>query len=76
MKKALISPNEIIKFEGNNIGERIAQVEPTDQIFPVGEPLYWLDCEDNVEPDIYYLANDGSIQLNPNYIQPTEVKEI
>lgn len=75
MKEALISPNEHIYFEGNLIGCRIAQVEPIGQTFPVGDPLYWMECEDNVEKDVYYLANDGSIQVNPNYAQPDEVTD-
>ena len=33
--KALISPNE------NN---RIAQIEPDENIFPVALPLFWTDC--------------------------------
>jgi hypothetical protein len=73
MKEALISPNEPITFDGNIIGERIAQVEPEGQTFPVGDPLYWMACDDNVIADQYYLANDGTIQLNPNYSNPIEV---
>lgn len=73
MKEALISPNEIITWEGNNIGVRVAQVVLEGQTFPVGDPLYWMVCDDNVIADIYYFANDGTIQLNPNYIQPIEV---
>ena len=75
MKEALISPNEKVYFDGNIIGVRIAQVEPKEQTFPVGDPMYWMACEDYVERDIYYLANDGSIQLNPNYEQPIEVTD-
>lgn len=75
MKEALISPNEPVTFEGNIIGCRIAQVEPVGQTFPVGDPLYWMACDDEVIADVYYLANDGSIQLNPNYNQPNEVAE-
>ena len=75
MKEALISPNEPIIFEDNVIGCRIAQVEPEGQTFPVGDPLYWMACDDEVIADIYYLANDGSIQLNPNYAQPNEVTD-
>jgi hypothetical protein len=75
MKEALISPNEIIYFENNAIGVRIAQVESKEQTFPVGDPMYWMGCEDYIEKDIYYLANNGSIQLNPNYEQPNEVKD-
>ena len=67
-KQALISPNEIIEFEGNNIGVRVAQVVLDGQTFPVGDPLYWMDCNDDVVADIYYLSNNNIIELNPNYI--------
>jgi hypothetical protein len=70
MKQALISPDEIIEFEGNNIGVRIAQVVLDGQTFPVGDPLYWMDCNDDVVADIYYLTNNSTIELNPNYIPP------
>ena len=73
MKNALISPNEKIVFDNTEIGERIAQVEI--QTFEVALPLYWMPCENDVMADIYYLANDGSIQLNPNYFQPDEVTD-
>lgn len=75
MKEALICPNEPITFQGNVIGCRIAQVEPEAQTFPVGDPLYWMACDDEVVADVYYFANDGSIQLNPNYLEPNEVTE-
>ena len=48
MKYALICPNEPIKN-----GYRIAQVE--DITFPVAEPTYWLECSDNVIPELVYL---------------------
>lgn len=67
MKNALISPNEKVYFENIEIGERIAEVET--QTFEVALPLYWMPCEDNVKADVYYLANDGTIQPNPNYIE-------
>jgi hypothetical protein len=73
MKNALISPNEKINFENQEIGERIAQVET--QTFEIALPLYWMPCENDIVADIYYLANDGSIQLNPNYFQPDEVTD-
>ena len=70
MKQALISPDEIIEFEGTNIGVRVAEVLPEGQTFPVGAPLYWTNCNDDVVNDIYYLSNNGTIELNPNYIIP------
>lgn len=74
MKNALISPNEKIYFDNAEIGERIAQVEI--ETFEVALPLYWMPCEDNVIADRYYLANDGTIQPNPNYIEaPIDVTQ-
>lgn len=67
MKNALISPNEKIYFDNAEIGERIAQVEI--KTFEVALPLYWMLCENDVIADRYYLANDGTIQPNPNYIE-------
>lgn len=49
MKKALICPNEPVTN-----GYRVAQVEPEDNIFGVLEPMYWLDCNDDVIADRWY----------------------
>jgi hypothetical protein len=50
MKKALISPDEqIYDFDGNQIGVRVAQVE--DQNFDIAEPMFWVDCNDDVVAD-------------------------
>lgn len=51
---ALISPEE------NN---RIAQVESAD--FPVAEPLFWIECPDNVTPHWSYV--DGQ------FVEPTPI---
>ena len=52
--KALISPNEkVTDFEGN-IGERIAQVEPDANVFPVAQPLHWVDCPDDCVADQWW----------------------
>ena len=75
MKNALIAPMQKVYFKNQEIGERIAQVEPDGQTFEVALPLYWMPCQDDVMADVYYLANDGSIQLNPNYSQPDEVTD-
>lgn len=48
MKYALICPNEPV-----NGGYRIAQVEI--EIFPVGNPTYWLECSDKVAADVWYF---------------------
>ena len=44
--KALISPNE------NN---RIVEVKANNRIFPIAEPLYWIDCPDNCKTDWTYV---------------------
>lgn len=56
--KALISPLE------NN---RVVQIEATE--FPVAEPLYWVDCADEVETEWTY--NDGQFSA-PAYLATVE----
>ena len=51
MKHALICPNEPILN-----GYRVAQVET--EIFPVGDPTYWMECDDAVVADLWYFNND------------------
>ena len=62
--KALISPNE-----PRQTGYRVAQVE--QQPFEVSEPLFWVNCADNVLADLFwYDPADQNIksvpQLEPN----------
>jgi hypothetical protein len=64
MKQALISPNEIIEFEGNNIGVRVAQVVFEGETFPVGDPLFWVECADNVNATNYYYDLENGL-INP-----------
>jgi hypothetical protein len=33
---------------------RVCQVEQDSQVFPVAEPLFWVDCSDNVIADCFY----------------------
>ena len=49
--KALISPLELVA-----IGVRIAQVEA--QEFEVAEPLYWVDCADDVNASTWYFNTE------------------
>lgn len=50
--------------------QRVAQVEPDNQTFPVAEPLYWFDCPDNCQADVWYFK-DGQIFIKPtNAIKP------
>ena len=58
MKNALISPNEqAYSYDGQLLGWRVAQVEPDGQTFPVGDPLFWTPCADNVVADVFYYDN-------------------
>jgi hypothetical protein len=57
--KALISPNELVKdptVKENPpvIGKRVVQVVEEGQEFPVGEPLFWIDCLSNTNPGRSY----------------------
>lgn len=76
MKKALISPNELI-FNYDDppvqIGVRVAEVAETE--FPVASPLFWTDCSDEIEADVYYYS-DGKFEvvpLPPPPVPPSEV---
>jgi hypothetical protein len=62
--KALISPNELVYLPDGVIGQRVAEVKLDNQIFAVASPLFWVDCADEVQADVYYF--DGtSIVLRP-----------
>jgi hypothetical protein len=65
MKKALISPNEkVYDYKGDYLGERIAEVSNNE--FPIAPPLYWIDCDDNVNAMNYYYDNtNDTIVLIP-----------
>lgn len=61
MKKALISPNELVSN-----GYRVAEVREADNIFPVADPLYWMDCDDEVVADQYWFdPTDNTIKAIP-----------
>lgn len=72
--KALINPNEETKYisEWNEntpiyttIGQRVCDVAEND--FPVAEPLFWLDCNNDVLADLYYYdVTTQSILVKPN----------
>jgi len=64
--KALISPNE-----PRESGFRVAEV--VAQEFPVAEPLFWVDCPDNIIADEYWYK-DGVFTIFPRY-DPTPVEE-
>jgi hypothetical protein len=71
MKKALISPDEkVYDYEGNYLGKRIAEISNNE--FPSAEPLYWIDCEDDVVADQWYLQTETN-QILPKPLQPEPV---
>ena len=59
MRKSLISPNELVES-----GYRVAEV--IDVAFEVAEPLFWVDCADDVVADqFYYDPIDQMIKAVP-----------
>ena len=61
MKKALVCPNEFTLT-----GYRVAQVEEVESIFPVADPLYWIDCDDQVVADQYWFdPSDSTLKEIP-----------
>jgi hypothetical protein len=55
MKNALIDPSaEIFNYDDLSIklGLRIAEV--ADQIFPVADPLFWVEVSDDIIADLWY----------------------
>lgn len=73
MKKALISPNEVsYNYEGIILGTRVAQV--SDYSFEVAPPLFWIDCDDDIDADKYYYdMQSQTIIAKP--IQPAPLEE-
>ena len=69
MKKALICPNEPVNFFDGKTGYRVAQTEPTENIFSVADPLHWVDCADEVVADFWYFdLNENAIKEIPKII--------
>jgi hypothetical protein len=67
MKKALICPNEPVQA-----GYRIAQVGAVESVFPVADPLFWMDCEDNVVADQFWFnPSDNTIVEIPQVVANT-----
>jgi len=44
--------------------QRVVQVEPDNQTFPVAEPLYWFDCPDDCKADFWYFK-DTQVFIKP-----------
>jgi hypothetical protein len=54
--KALISPNQ------NNF---VVQVEPDDNTFEIGLPLYWADCPDDIVAYQYQYIDSQYVEYVP-----------
>ena len=68
MKEALISPTE-----QKETGYRVAQVVDQYQTFEVGQPLFWVECADDVVADqFWYDPQTQTIEPNPIYIPSAE----
>ncbi len=65
MKRALISPNEVVTAPSGTAGERIAQVAPIGQDFPVAPPLFWVDCPDDCVADEWYYVGSQCEVIPP-----------
>lgn len=64
--KALINPNQ------DNF---VVQVEPNDQVFDIGEPLFWTDCPDNIVAYQYKYIGNQFVQYLPPASTAEENKE-
>jgi len=89
MKKALISPNELITYISAWTeqvppepiyttvpnGERVAEV--VDNTFEIAQPLFWVDCDDAILADQwYYDSATATFVVTPqNVPQPQPVVE-
>lgn len=66
--KALISLQEAVTNFDGTTGYRVAQINETG--FEVAEPLFWVDCaEDVVADQFYYDPQDSTIKAVP--VRPT-----
>ena len=61
--KALIEPQQ------NN---RIAQVESDEKVFPIAEPLYWIDCPDDCNTN--WLFDNGNF-IEPSTLLPPQLTD-
>lgn len=67
MKKALISSNEPVENWDGTTGFRVAEV--TTQIFEVNPALFWVDCDDACEADVWYYNTEIN-ECIPKPIEP------
>jgi len=69
MRKALISSREILVLNDGTYGMRIAEIQ--DSTFDVHNSLFWVDCEDNIDPRFYGYRDGQFIELPP----PSVIKD-
>ena len=73
--KALISPNEkVYNYDDPKVEIGIRVAEVTDSPFPIGEPLFWFDCDETVIADRFYY-NNGQIYPVPVKPKPPKATE-
>ena len=75
--KALINPNEETKYISSwndkkpiytVLGQRVCEV--TENEFPVADPLFWIDCKNDVKADYYYYdTTTQSILIKPDDVK-------
>lgn len=61
--QALIDPqaSPVTKYLPNS--QRVCQIEPDANIFPLAEPLFWTSCPDNaVADEWYYDTTDNTVK--------------
>jgi hypothetical protein len=56
--KALISTTE-----RRSDGIRVAQVEPDENIFPVADSMFWVDCPDDLVADEFYWDGSSFVKI-------------
>jgi len=69
--KALIS-----KLEKRKDGYRVAQVAADNEIFNVSNDLYWIDCPNEIEPDMYWYNETTNEFVKFQYKLPLTEEEI
>lgn len=64
MMNALISPYEKVRdSDGSVLGDRVAEVGQF--AFPVADPLFWVECADDVVADQFYWAEGEIVPVPP-----------
>lgn len=73
MKTALISPEEpVYSYDGTYLGDRVAQVEPPENVFPVADPMFWVSCADDVMQDMFYWDGNACIAIPSRPLMPSQ----